>query len=85
MNDPGNKFPLEGETVDPKVNAAEQDVITNKDETEKIVNQDGAIADTEGIAETLSESEPSPDLNVDKEITTDHGVTNGDADEDEIF
>lgn len=85
MNDPGNKSPLEGETGDPKVNAAEQDVITNKDDTEKIVNQDGAVADTAGIEETLSESEPSLDLNVDKGITTDHGVTNGETDQDEIF
>jgi hypothetical protein len=85
MNDPANKFPLEGEKGDPKVNATEQDVITNKDDTEKVVNQDGPVADTEGIEETLSESEPSLDLNVDKEITTDHGVTNSETDQDKIF
>ncbi|MBB5397083.1 hypothetical protein [Mucilaginibacter sp. AK015] len=51
---PGNKFPLEGETGDPKVNAAEQDVITNKDDTEKVTNKDGAVADMDGITETLS-------------------------------
>ncbi|MES2265332.1 MAG: hypothetical protein V4520_01145 [Bacteroidota bacterium] len=82
---PGSNFPLEGETGDPKVNAAEQDVITNKDDTDQITNKDGAVADTDGITETLSESEPTTELNADNHVTNnDSAATNG-LEEDESF
>lgn len=82
---PGSKFPLEGETGDPKVNAAEQDVVTNKDDTESVTNKDGAVADIDGITETLSESEPGTDLNADNHITNnDSAATNG-LESDEKF
>ncbi|MFD0763453.1 hypothetical protein ACFQZI_01220 [Mucilaginibacter lutimaris] len=79
---PGSNFPIEGENGDPKVNAAEQDAITNKDDTDKITNKDGVVADTDGITETLSESEPATDLNADNQITNnDSAGTKLEADE----
>ena len=74
MSVPENNTPLQNPAGDPKVNAVEQDVITNSDETDKIVNQDGVVADTAGIQETLSESEPSTALNADRDITNDTGT-----------
>jgi hypothetical protein len=65
----GSNSPLEDETGDPKVNTSEQDVVTNKDDTESITNNDGLVADTDGITETLSESAPATDLNADNHIT----------------
>ena len=82
---PGNKFPLEGETGDPKVNTAEQDVITNKDDTEKVTNKDGAVADTNGITETLSESEPTTELNADNHITNNDSAATDKLEPDEQF
>ncbi|RYU89269.1 hypothetical protein EWM62_13090 [Mucilaginibacter terrigena] len=82
---PGNKFPLEGETGDPKVNAAEQDVITNKDDTEKATNKDGVVADIGGIAETLSESEPTTELNADNHITNNDSAGTDELENDERF
>lgn len=82
---PGGKFPLEGETGDPKVNAAQQDVITNKDDTEKVTNKDGAVADTDGITETLSESEPTTDLNADNQITNNDSAATDELEPDEKF
>lgn len=74
MSAPEDNTPLQTPAGDPKVNAVEQDVITNSDETDKIVNQDGVVADTAGIQETLSESEPSTALNADTDITNDTGT-----------
>ncbi|QHS54710.1 hypothetical protein GWR56_03800 [Mucilaginibacter sp. 14171R-50] len=82
---PGNKFPLEGGTGDPKVNAAEQDVITNKDDTEKVTNKDGAVADMDGITETLSGSEPSAGLNADNQITNNDSAATDELEPDEQF
>jgi len=83
MSNPENKFPLQEPTGDPKVDAAEQDVITNKDESNKAVNTDGAVADMDGIEETISEDEPSVDLNADKNVTN-AGASNP-ADPDNII
>ncbi len=69
MSTPKDKIPAPQPTGDPKVDAAEQGVITNTDESNKIVNTDGAVADMEGIESTLSESEPSTALNADRDIT----------------
>ena len=82
---PGSKSPLEGETGDPKVNAAEQDVITNKDDTEKVTNKDGAVADTDGITETLSESEPTTELNADNHVTNNDSAATDELESDERF
>jgi hypothetical protein len=82
---PGNKFPLESETGDPKVNAAEKDVITNKDDTSHITNKDGAVADTDGIEETLSESEPTTELNADNHITNNDSAATNELEPDEQF
>lgn len=82
---PGSQFPLEGETGDPKVNAAEQDVITNKDDTNYVTNKDGAVADTDAIEETLSESEPSTDLNADNQITNNDSAGTNPLEPDEQF
>nr|WP_294940624.1 hypothetical protein [uncultured Mucilaginibacter sp.] len=49
--------------------AAEQDVITNTDESNKVVNTDDAVADMDGIESTFSESEPSTALNADRDVT----------------
>ncbi|MET3977565.1 hypothetical protein ABIB62_000131 [Mucilaginibacter sp. UYP25] len=72
-------------TPDPKVNAAEQDVITNKDDTEKATNNDGAVADMDGITETLSESEPATDLNADNQITNNDSAGTDQVEQDEQF
>jgi hypothetical protein len=82
---PGSKFPLESETGDPKVNAAEQDVITNKDDTETATNKDGAVADMDGITETLSESEPATALNADNHITNNDSAATDNLEADEQF
>ncbi|MEB0262760.1 MULTISPECIES: hypothetical protein [unclassified Mucilaginibacter] len=78
---PGEIFPLEGETGDPKVNAAEQDVITNNDDT----NKDGAVAEKEGITGTLSESEPTTELNADNHITNNDSAGTNKLETDEQF
>jgi hypothetical protein len=82
---PGSKFPLAGETGDPKVNAAEQDVITNKDDTGQVTNKDGAVADTDGVTETLSESEPTTELNADSHITNNDSGSTDELEPDEQF
>lgn len=69
MSEPKDKSPIQHPTGDPKVDAAEQDVITNNEESNKIVNTDDAVADMEGIETTLSEDEPSTALNADRDIT----------------
>jgi len=79
MSTPNNKFPLQEPTGDPKVDAAEQDIITNSDESEKIVNQDSAVADTAGIEETLTESDPDPSLNAEQSITPEAEADNNNA------
>jgi hypothetical protein len=52
--------PIQHPTGDPKVDAAEQDVITNTDESNKVVNTDDAVADMDGIESTLSEDRSLP-------------------------
>ena len=83
MSDPNNNTP-QNPGSDPKVDATGQDVITNK-ESDKVVNQDGAVADMEGIQQTLSGSEPSTAATADSEtITNDDSavITNNDAADD---
>ena len=82
---PGEKAPSEGETGDPKVNAAEHDVITNSDDTEKATNKDGAVADQEAITEKLSESEPTTELNTDTQITNNDSAATNELEPDEQF
>lgn len=84
MNTPNNKAPGQQPTGDPKVDAAEQEAITNSEESDKIVNEDGVVADTEGITETLREDRPSTDLSADSQITNDESdvITNSDASND---
>ena len=82
---PASKSPVGGNPADPKVNAAEQDVITNKDDTAKVTNKDGVVADTEGITETLSESEPATELNADKHITNNDSGSTAELEPDERF
>ncbi|TWR24038.1 hypothetical protein FPZ43_18700 [Mucilaginibacter pallidiroseus] len=84
MNTPNSKTPGQQPTGDPKVDAAEQEVITNSEESDKIVNEGGAVADTEGINETLSEDQPSTELSADSQITNDESdvITNSDASND---
>ena len=74
---PGSNFPSEGEASDPKINSAEQYVITNSDDTEQVTNKDGVTADPDGITETLAESNPATDLNADNHITNNDGADAG--------
>lgn len=69
MSTPNNQIPLQEPTGDPKAIASDKDAVTNSDETNKIVNQDNVVADTEGIETTLSDSEPSTALNADRDVT----------------
>nr|WP_067062256.1 hypothetical protein [Mucilaginibacter sp. L294] len=82
---PNPGSPLAGEPGDPKKNATEQDAITNKDDTEKVTNKDGAVADTDGITETLSESEPGTELNADNHITNNDSAATDKLEPDERF
>jgi shikimate kinase len=68
MSTPKDKIPAQQPTGDPKVDAAEQGVITNTEESNKIVNTGGAVADMDGMETTLSNSEPSTVLNADPDI-----------------
>jgi len=82
MSTPENKTPSPNPTSDPKVDATGQDIVTNNEESDKVVNQDGAIADMDGIQEALSGSEPSAATTAGGEtITNDDSdvITNNDA------
>jgi hypothetical protein len=88
MNTPDSptpRNPLEGEPGDPKVNTTEQEVITNKDDTSHVTNKDGAVADADGITETLSESEPGTGLNADSHITNNDSASTDKLEPDERF
>ncbi|MES2061400.1 MAG: hypothetical protein V4456_05735 [Bacteroidota bacterium] len=82
---PNPGSPLLGEPGDPKVNAAEQDAVTNKDDASQVTNKDGAVADTDGITETLSESEPGTGLNADNHITNNDSASTDKLEPDERF
>ena len=85
MSTPENKTPSPNPTSDPKVDATGQDIVTNNEESDKVVNQDGAVADMDGIQETLSRSEPSAATTAGSEtITNDDSdvITNNDAADD---
>jgi hypothetical protein len=82
MSTPENKDP----NGDPKANRSDRDVITNKDEANKVVNKDGAdgaVANMDGIQETLSDAEPSTALNADAGRITDDQTASGDTVTDE--
>jgi len=68
MKDPGNKTSPAG-NEEPVLNSEEQSVVTNADESAEEINNDGLTVDTNGIQETLSESQPSLEINVDRNIT----------------
>ncbi|QXV65761.1 hypothetical protein INP83_01290 [Mucilaginibacter sp. 21P] len=82
---PGNKSPKENTDNDPKVNAAEREVITNNEESEQVTNNDGTVADTEAAEADLSESEPDTASNADTYVTNNDGKSDTTADKDEIF
>jgi hypothetical protein len=84
MNTPANKSP-EGNPEDPKVTALGGEVITNKDDADKVLNKDGAVADTDGIQEALTESEPTLDVTAGTDVTTDHGTAGSETGEEEVF
>jgi hypothetical protein len=69
MSDPKNKAPEQDATVDNTVESNPQDAVTNTEESNKVVNQDNFVADTEDIETTLSDSEPSTASNADNAIT----------------
>lgn len=82
MNTPENKIPVPNPNGDPKANRSEREAITNKDEANKVVNKDGAdgaVADMDGIQETLSDAEPSTALNADASRVTDDQTASGDT------
>ncbi|RFZ83201.1 hypothetical protein DYU05_13750 [Mucilaginibacter terrenus] len=72
MSDPKNKAPKQDANFDNNVESNQQDAVTNTEESNKVVNQDNVVADTEAIETTLSDSEPSTALNAD------HAITNND-------
>jgi hypothetical protein len=80
------KISVQDPNGDPKANRSDQDAITNKDEANKVVNKDGAdgaVADMDGIQETLSDAEPSTALNADAGRITDDQTASGDTVTDE--
>jgi Tol biopolymer transport system component len=79
MSNQENITPSTGDPQDPKVNADGKEIVTNKDETNQVTNNDGLTADSDGIQETLTEDDPTFDLNADKET-----ITNNDAAGDEL-
>ncbi|TWR23897.1 hypothetical protein FPZ42_17975 [Mucilaginibacter achroorhodeus] len=82
---PGNKSPKKNTDNDPKVNAAEREVITNNEESEQVTNNDGTVADTQADEADLSESEPDTASNADNHVTNNDGKSDSTADKDEIF
>ena len=82
MSTPENKVPAPDPNGGPKTNKAEQGIVTNADEADMVVNTDGAdgaIADMDGIQETLSDTEPSTALNADTYGATDSQTASGDT------
>lgn len=77
MSEPKDKSPIQHPTGDPNVDAAEQDIITNNEESNKIVNTDDALADLEGIESKVSESAPFTTLSADREVINSQAA-NGD-------
>ncbi|AMR31382.1 hypothetical protein A0256_08055 [Mucilaginibacter sp. PAMC 26640] len=75
MSDPKDKSSLNNPPGISDVDA-EQDVITN---SEEIVNQEGVVADTDGITETFSESEPSTAVNAAHTSSTESQPAGGDT------
>jgi hypothetical protein len=84
MSTPDNKVPADGQSGDPKTNAAEKEVVTNADDSEKVVNTDGLVADTAGIEEMLTESDPTPALNADTQVTN-HDAPDSGTDANEVL
>jgi len=81
MSTPENNVPAQEPNGGPKTNKTGQDIVTNADEADKVVNKDGAdgaVADMDGIQETLSDSEPSTALNADTQAT-DSQIASGDT------
>ena len=78
MSDPKDKSSLNNPPGVADVDA-EQDVITNSEESDKIVNQDGVVADTDGITETLSETEPTTAVNAAHTSSTESQPAGGDT------
>lgn len=86
MSTSEKKIPLQDPNGDPRANRSERDLITNKDEANKVVNKDGAdgaVANMDGIQETLSDAEPSTALNADASRITDDQIASGDTVTDE--
>lgn len=86
MSTSEKKIPVQDPNGDPKANRSERDLITNKDEANKVVNKDGAdgaVANMDGIQETLSDAEPSTALNADASRITDDQIASGDTVTDE--
>ncbi|MBD1392866.1 hypothetical protein [Mucilaginibacter glaciei] len=82
MSIPDNKFPTPEPTGDPKIDNAGQDVITNSEESDKVVNTDGAagsVADMDCIQETLSGSELSSSATADSAEPAEQEAANGDT------
>lgn len=69
MSDPKDKTPLTNPPGIAAVDATEQDVITNTEAGNKIVNDDSAVTETDEITVPLSESEPATVVNTDNKIT----------------
>ena len=81
MSTPESNVPAHDPNDGPKTNKTGQDIVTNADEADKVVNKDGAdgaVADMDGIQETLSDSEPSSELNADTQAT-DSQIASGDT------
>jgi hypothetical protein len=86
MSTSEKKIPVQDPNGDPKANRSERDLITNKDEANKVVNKDGAdgaVVNMDGIQETLSDTEPSTALNADASRITDDQTASGDTVTDE--
>jgi hypothetical protein len=79
MSTSAKKIPVPDPNGDPKAKRLERDAITNKDEAKKVVNKDGAVADMDGIQETLSDAAPSTALNADASRVTDDQTASGDT------
>ena len=82
MSDPKERPLTQNPGSDPKIDATEQDVVTNSDESAKVVNQDGTVEHIDGMEETLTQSEPTTCVAADSEaITNDESdvITNSDA------
>ena len=84
MSSQENITPSTGDQQDPKVNTDGKEIVTINDEANLVTNSDGLTADMDGIKETLTDDDPTFDLNADKEAITNNDTGGNELSPDDI-